>query len=106
MTQLADTYVGFVDLAEEAEERLAYLSIYVIPSYRHMSIGSSMVRMVAPRLAELGLQRVVAETEADNQPARKCLLRAGFRLLSSEENAELLYTLDLSCFNHGSDSSR
>ena len=93
---LEDTYVGFLDITPEAEEELVYLSIYVTPAYRQMGVGSSMVRMLAPRLAELGWQAVVAETEADNWPARRCLRRAGFRSLSSQEESVMSHALDLS----------
>lgn len=94
--RLADTYVGFVDLAPEADEGLAYLSIYVTPDYRQLGVASSMVRMVAPRLKELGLQGLLAQTEADNWPARRCLRRAGFRTLTDEEKPLMDYAVDLS----------
>lgn len=100
---LDDTYVGFLDITPEADAGLAYLSIYVSPAYRQMGVGSSMVRMLAPRLTELGWQAVIAETEADNWPARRCLRRAGFRSLSSQEESVMSHALDLSCPDHGSD---
>lgn len=96
--RLADTYVGFVDLAleaNEANEGLAYLSVYVVPGYRSLGVGSSMVRMVAARLGELQLEGLLAETEADNWPARRCLGSAGFRRLGSEESTALLYALEI-----------
>lgn len=99
--RVADTYVGFVDLAVEAGEGLAYLSIYVMPDYRQLGVGSSMVRMLAPGLGELGVQALLAETEADNWPARRCLRRAGFRSLSGEEEPVLEYALDLSVAGSG-----
>lgn len=83
--RLAEEYVGFVDLALEVGEGLAHLSIYVTPRYRGVGVGSSMVRMVVARLAELQLQGILAETEADNWPARRCLGSAGFRRLGSED---------------------
>ena len=94
--RLAEEYVGFVDLAVEDGEGLAYLSIYVTPEYRQMGVGSAMVRMLAPGLGELGVQALLAETEADNWPARRCLRRAGFRPLGSEEEPVLEYALGLS----------
>lgn len=94
--RLQHTYVGFVDLAVEDGEGLAYLSIYVTPEYRQMGVGSAMVRMLAPGLGELGVQALLAETEADNWPARRCLRRAGFRPLGSEEEPVLEYALGLS----------
>lgn len=93
--RLAEEYVGFVDLALEANESLAYLSVYVVPGYRGIGVGSSMVRMVADRLGELELQGLLAQTEADNWPVRRCLQSAGFRVLGSEESTTLLYALDI-----------
>ena len=94
--RLAETYVGFLDLAPDSTEGLAYLSIYVIPAYRQLGVGSSMVRMLAPRLAQLGVQGLIAETEADNWPARRCLRRSGFRPLSGQEHSVMSHVLDLS----------
>ena len=81
-------FAGFIDRADRpwVPPAVAFLvDLYVSPAFRGKAIGVALLRHIMERAARNGCAKVWTNTEESNQPAQRCLERAGFGTLTGFE---------------------
>jgi len=77
-------YLGFVMFTVEASDyaqdttRGLIRNIYVAPEHRSNGVGTSLLEAAESRLTDRGVDRLVLEVMADNEPARRFYRRHGY----------------------------
>ncbi|MDB5035677.1 MAG: family N-acetyltransferase [Chlorobi bacterium] len=74
-----DDFVGLIVPQRFTPEKGALNYIGVAPRHRGGGYVDDLLRRGIARLAEHGIERVIADTDVENHPAAAALLRAGFR---------------------------
>lgn len=77
-------FAGFIDHTDRAfvPPGVAFLvDLYVAPGFRRQGIAQALLRYVMIRAAGNGHQRMWTNTDEWNEPARRCIEKAGFRVL-------------------------
>lgn len=73
-----DAFAGDIGLYNEAFSRQAMLGYSMLPAFRGRGIASRAVRLLSAWAFEIGVERLVAGTAADNVASQKVLANAGF----------------------------
>jgi RimJ/RimL family protein N-acetyltransferase len=73
-----DAFAGDIGLYNEAFSRQAMLGYSVLPAFRDRGVASRAVRLLSAWAFEIGVERLVAGTAADNVASQRVLIKAGF----------------------------
>ena len=88
--------IGMGALLRSDDKTAIIKRIRVNPAYQRQGMSSIILSELEKRANQLGYRKLLADTARNNLPAKKMLLKAGFRLVNAQDFRGVLFEKDLS----------